>query len=279
VVDFAIQRVRVRTNICTLQTREQGYELLPRVISDYNFIYCTRGRAVWIIEKKEFPLSPGELVFVSPHVQHRGHSLTRRMTIGSVHVEVLLPNGQDLFALLAPPVLRSVAPGSMLDFYLRGAMREFTRENAGDRTPMLSSWGRLVTIELLRHDFAADLLDYRPGDPLVAAVLDELIERREEALTLAELAGWSGYSPQHLNRVFRKALGVTPLRHHARLRMERAAELLRDETLTIAAVARRLGFDDPYYFSRLFKQQMGVSPARHRLAVNDQELNSASKRG
>ena len=166
----------------------------------------------------------------------------------------------------------------MLDNYLRGAMHEFIRDNDAQRQTMLLSWGRLIVLELLRHDAAKKLLEYHPADPLVAAVLDELSRRSDQALKLSELSKWSGYSPQHLNRVFRRVLGVTPLQHHAKLRVDRAAQLLRDEHRTIAAVAQQLGFEDPYYFSRLFKQQMGMSPALFRQSATDQEFTPAGNR-
>ena len=43
-----------------------------------------------------------------------------------------------------------------------------------------------------------------------------------------------------------------------------AADLLCDGNGTVAAVARRLGFLDPYHFSRRFKEIMGVSPRDYR---------------
>src|SRR5262245_46887291 len=51
------------------------------------------------------------------------------------------------------------------------------------------------------------------------------------------------------------------------VRRERALLLLRDERLSIAAVAERLGFDDASAFARSFRGWMGVSPASHRRSV------------
>jgi len=64
--------------------------------------------------------------------------------------------------------------------------------------------------------------------------------------------------------MFRLALGVTPLQYLTRLRLGRAAELLRENRLTVRAVARKVGYDDPYHFSRAFRQQFGHSPRDHR---------------
>jgi AraC-like DNA-binding protein len=46
--------------------------------------------------------------------------------------------------------------------------------------------------------------------------------------------------------------------------MAKAAELLRCETKSIAAVARELGFGDTALFSRQFRQVTGISPTGFR---------------
>lgn len=46
--------------------------------------------------------------------------------------------------------------------------------------------------------------------------------------------------------------------------MVRARALLADTDLTLAALAARLGCENPYFFSRQFKQQVGVPPGVYR---------------
>ncbi len=268
---FAMDRARIRTNVCTLQHHRTGYRLIRRTVPDQNFIFMLAHKAVWVIEGERIKLSPGDLLLVGPGLWHEGFSVSPRVKLLSVHVEVTLPGGQDLFDTLVPPRVTRVIADSPLDRYLHGAAAEFDRPDEADRARMLASWGRLITLEYLRHTFAQNLLLHRAVDPLVAQTLDELRKRAHEPLTLTELSKWSGYSPQHLNRVFNAALGVTPLQHHARLRMTIAQELLADPTLTVAQVATRLGFEDAFYFSRLFKQHTGQSPAQHRATATTTE--------
>ena len=268
-VDFVLRHAKIITHLCSLQQHENGYKLERRTVPDYNLIYCTRGRPMWVIHEQPYPLEMGRLVIVPPGVPHHAFCKTRRVTIGSVHVEVTLPGGQDVFTLLIPPRLQTVAQGSRLDRYLRGAMDEFDRPGQDELRQMLSGWVRLIVLELIRQNAADGLIEVRDADPLVVELLDELNRRVAEPVTLNELAEWSGFSAQHLNRLFRRALGVTPLQHLARMRMERAAELLAEGRMTVRGLAQRVGYDDPYYFSRAFKQHFGQSPAyyipsRHR---------------
>lgn len=46
--------------------------------------------------------------------------------------------------------------------------------------------------------------------------------------------------------------------------MNKAAELLKDDRLTVAEVGYQVGIDDPYYFSKSFKNFFGVSPTKYR---------------
>lgn len=258
--------MRVTTQVCSRQRSENGYTLLLRTVPDYNYIFVTRGRVVWVVDGIEHMLNPGDLIVVPPGVPHRAYSCTKRVTLGSIHVLATLPGGQDVFEILVPPRCRSVTANSRLGRYLRMALTEWDRDDH-DAYLTMPAWGRLVTLELLRHDAAAGLLKQREMDPLIAELLDELWRRIDRVTTLAELAAWSGFTPQHLNRIFHRVLGVTPLQHLTRLRMDRAAALMKEGVLTVKAVAAAVGIDDPYYFSRVFSEFFGVSPTQYREAA------------
>ena len=134
-------------------------------------------------------------------------------------------------------------------------------------TLLTPGWGRILGFELLWHDAREKRLTCRTIEPLITQILQKLQSSLSQDITLGDLAHWSGYTPQHLNRVFRKVLGVTPLQHLTRMRLEKAAELLSDQQLTLAAIAREVGFEDVYYFSRLFKQHYRQSPTHYRQAM------------
>ena len=266
-LDYVLSQAQVTTNVCSFQAGTSGYTLELRTVSDYNYIFVREGTLVWVVEDVPHELSAGDLIVVPPGIKHHAHSITRVFTLGSIHVELRLPGGQDVFDLLVPPRVRHVAPDTMLDRYLAGTVTEWSRPDKSETMLAMPSWARLVSLELIRHDAAAGTLRQRPIDPLVVAVLEELNQRIEEPVTLDDLAHLSGFTPQHLNRVFRRVLGTTPLQYLARMRMERAAVMLADGRWTVRAIAKKVGFDDPYYFSRQFKSHFGRSPAQYREAL------------
>ncbi len=265
-IEFILGRVSVQTNVRSLQRREHGYTLASRTVPDHNLLLCTRGRAEWIIDERPIELSPLSLLIVGPNVTHRARSLTQRVTILSLHVEARLPAGRDLFEVLIFPEVQKIQRGGRLHRFWRGFADDFDQVNASMARALAPAWGRLILLQLIRDTADRGLLGARPLDPLVAEVLQLLTAHIERPINLSELAERTGYSAQHLNRLFRRELGVTPLQHLMRLRLERAGELLLDDRLTVAGVGQAVGFDDPYYFSRVFRQHFGVSPRTWRQA-------------
>jgi AraC family transcriptional regulator of arabinose operon len=56
------------------------------------------------------------------------------------------------------------------------------------------------------------------------------------------------------------------------LRLQRASELLGATDMSVAQVARAVGFESPHYFSRQFGQRFGLSPTKYRHQVRSPEL-------
>lgn len=83
-----------------------------------------------------------------------------------------------------------------------------------------------------------------------------------DEFTAADVAVAVGVSPRSLYRAFRDFRGMS-FSHFVRgVRMEAARALLRDEpSLSLKAVARRVGYADYTSFWRHFRAQFGVSPS------------------
>lgn len=62
----------------------------------------------------------------------------------------------------------------------------------------------------------------------------------------------------------KQVTGMPPHEYIKKIRLQRAAELLQDPTLSISEVAYQTGFEDPNYFSRNFKDYYGVTASQFR---------------
>ena len=56
-------------------------------------------------------------------------------------------------------------------------------------------------------------------------------------------------------------MGMSPVEYRNKLRMQKAAILLRTGSSTVGEVAEAVGISDIKYFSKLFKRCIGVSPS------------------
>lgn len=82
-------------------------------------------------------------------------------------------------------------------------------------------------------------------------------------LSVDDLAEAMGYSRTVFYKKMKALTGQTPADYIKTIRMNRAAEMLKDETITVAEVCYKVGISDPHYFAKVFKQQFGVSPKKY----------------
>jgi len=85
----------------------------------------------------------------------------------------------------------------------------------------------------------------------------------DENLSLASVAHTIATSRRQLQRVFFER-GTNFRRELQRVRMAHAAELLRQETLPVAAVARAVGYRQAAQFSKAFRRHHGHPPSAAR---------------
>ncbi|MCO5063892.1 MAG: AraC family transcriptional regulator [Rhizobiaceae bacterium] len=90
------------------------------------------------------------------------------------------------------------------------------------------------------------------------------IYRREVSRppTIEQLALRVGLNRNDLTNGFRDMFGTTPHYYGLMRRMERAEDLLRDGTLSISEIARRVGYEGYSSFSRAYHAHYGHAPAQ-----------------
>ncbi len=87
-------------------------------------------------------------------------------------------------------------------------------------------------------------------------------------VSLERVASTLYLSPAYVSRLFREESGQTFLDYVTETRMDRAIDLLTSRPgLSVADVARLVGYGDPKYFSRVFKGRVGRTPSRFRRAL------------
>lgn len=127
----------------------------------------------------------------------------------------------------------------------------------------------LLLVEVLRHHLAtAPALDHgwlaALNDPSLRPALAALHADPQLKWTVATLAQRSAMSRSAFDDRFRQVLGRSPIRYLTEWRMHLARDLLASTDLSVASVARRVGYDAEEAFSRAFKRHVGAPPAAWR---------------
>lgn len=86
----------------------------------------------------------------------------------------------------------------------------------------------------------------------------------DQSLTLKMIATAATMSEYHFHRSFHQTFGLTPLEHLTRVRVDRAAQMLRTSDAAVQDVVVSVGFESVPTFTRLFRQRLGRTPAAFR---------------
>lgn len=102
------------------------------------------------------------------------------------------------------------------------------------------------------------------SDTACHAAIKYMNENLERHITLADIANFTGYTPNHFSSIFRRTVGHTPLAYFNLIKIQAACQMLDTTDMHINQIAAKLGFTDAYYFSRLFTKIMGMPPTVYR---------------
>ncbi len=84
-------------------------------------------------------------------------------------------------------------------------------------------------------------------------------------LSIERMAAEVGISPNYFAQLFRLTFGTSPHRYVLQRRIERAAQILRDDRQrSVTEIAMSLGFSSPTHFSTVFKIHRGLAPSEWR---------------
>lgn len=144
--------------------------------------------------------------------------------------------------------------------------QEFQEKKKGYNVAIKGLTYKLMTY-LLRHYQR----NYEPSsvtNEITAKRINEIIEyislHYADTLTSAELSKKWFLSESYFCRFFKKATGQPPTEYINRIRVDKAAVLLKKTNESITKISSKVGFDDVNYFSRTFKKFMNISPSEYK---------------
>ncbi len=125
----------------------------------------------------------------------------------------------------------------------------------------------LRTIVGERGESEAPIQKDNVSDRMIDNVIAEIRAHYTEDISLTSLAAKYSVSTGHLSKIIKEHLQVNFSDYIASLRMQRAKELLANESLSIERIAGIVGYDDYFYFTKVFKKVEGISPSKYRKSM------------
>ena len=235
----------------------------------YEMVLVCRGTGWCAVNGRRFPMLRGDLYMLRPGDLHEFTN-----NPGMRFYNVMFSDGMLSAAELKifKQVLEeygkytfSAAVFDRLSSLLAELSSELQFSRPGQNLAVKSLFLRFL-LELLRNRKIDSLPKQKEEDPRPAArMLDMVAVRCREKLTLDDLAGITGGSPEYAGRLFKKMTGITFSDYLTRCRIGLACVQLKNSAVSVSEIAADLGYYDLAYFDKSFKKILGISPRTYRM--------------
>ncbi|RAP74814.1 AraC family transcriptional regulator [Paenibacillus montanisoli] len=270
-----------------------GFSFGPRVIDEHQFIFVAAGFGTAWIQGERYNAEPGCLFYYGPDtvhhfiaderapfllyglhfswVEHYPEARSAGIQIREAKFDPNEPGARrDNRMLLGDP-------GRPAESLLFQDVQQLPVERFEPRFAKLAAcYGdevRDYTQPLLRGLLLEMLAAMKqqerrstPVTPLISSIASQLNEHARERYEHGWLSEWSAYHADHIARLFRAQLGMTPYDYFMSRKLQLAKELLAHSELTLLAIAEELQAGSIHNFTKWFKQHAGMPPGRYRRA-------------
>lgn len=265
VQSLAPEAAEPKVSHANYQSPKKGSVWGPRIITDVELILVICGKYHYEDEDGNNELyTKSEMCVILPGIEHTFRNVaTQNKTkpvFSCIHLEPLagksLLHG-DYELSLSPPVKSRMNEFAELVELFRLTAKYFNSENAYSND-LANAMAKTIWL-LCCHNWRKG--NSKTVSEVVESMTAFLRERFMDSISREDLARKFEITPQYVNRLFRRDLGVTPTEYLNKYRIEMACDYLSHRGMKVGDVAALVGFDDPFYFSRVFKKYTGQSPS------------------
>ncbi len=233
---------------------------------------CLDGRGMLYFNEEVSSCATGDFSVIFPQTPHIHVAADIPIFCEFIYVDVkaLLnksPYTDQLWQIFyipqkIPPIIRQ-GENSNLYCYLTNIFREFHEKRPLYRDAVISLLIALFA-ELNRIALDAVLESDSESEGAASYIrksLSYIYEHYNEPITISSLSSYCCISESHFRRIFKAAVGISPLEYIQHYRIRQACHYLVRRELPINLVAQKVGYATLSSFNRQFQQYMNVSPS------------------
>jgi AraC-like DNA-binding protein len=230
----------------------------------YQWIQVRAGRLRLTLDAGSSVARPGDGLFLEPDQFHSYEAQGPAKTV----VDWMAFDGSGVpQALAGSPLVKSgifrMTSTEGVDLVLSQAWSEASRSSFSSSRLSVFVYGLIMA--LAEGAVGTGGMSVAAGMGRLEPVLTALALQPARPWDVGTLGALVGVTPQHLGRLFRRALGSTPQEYLIRLRLNRALQLLLERPdLRIHEIGSAVGYSDTNYFIRLFPNREGRTPGHFR---------------
>jgi len=240
----------------------------------YEFTLITKNSMIHIVNGKTINLHEGALIFVRPDDYHHFEAFKDAYDCHYINIPFDGNHFNCIINCLGPGIpvnslLNSEYPPYILlsqnqkDVYEQTLYNIFT-------LPMEMHEQKISSLKALVSIFFSQYIFY-DNKPLIfnspqwlIFLCDEMKRKENFSKGVSALSELTDKSPEHVSRVFKKIMNLTPTQYINDLRLNYCANILLNTEKDITTIAMESGFDNLSHFYRLFKKKFAVSPNIYR---------------
>jgi AraC-like DNA-binding protein len=258
-----LSKLHLNVRHCRYMHDLTGMEWGPRTIPDYELIMIVSGKYLYIDNTGQLQLQPGDFLFIEPLTTHVFRNISDEQN--GIHICAhfdLVDNSGKTFYMhqsgFTPQSKTRISDFDHVHKIFAKASEDFTSYSRFHRE-IVNSAVRQIFLTVAEKWFETKRL-------AVSKMVDEMMEYLRtnmiRPISRMDLARQFNYTPEHINYLFKKELGISPTRFLNRERAIKGFKLLYEEGLSVQQAASKTGFSSQYYFSRVFKDIFGYPPSK-----------------
>lgn len=259
-----------------------GYEKRTKPYSifhyhnSYEIYYLIQGERMMTIEDRKYAVRKGDLVFIAPGENHKSceaGSYEHERYVINFEEGFLKPDQEELDLLSIFRCENNVMSLNLNEQnYILNLMsrmnKEYERKQYGYKALVRSLLTELLIFAVRYYQYLESYPpeQLKPLEDKVMKAVEYIRNHYMQDISLVSLARHLFISANYLSKIFKDTTGYTFISYLNNVRIKESQRLLKETSLSIEQIARKVGYGSATHFERVFKNHTGTTPIKFRKA-------------